>query len=105
MPKESINKMLRKQIKLQDKLDHNADMGYIPPTDEVRKLKQYEEETGIIIKNPNGMEGKITGECPPGYIFVTSHRKSDGSIVRAFCRKGGNTTDIPERYAYRRKGE
>ena len=103
MPKKSISATLRKQIRLQDKLDHNADMGYLPPINEIRKLEQYEEETGIIIKNPNGMEGKITGECPSGYVFVASFKKSDGSIVRAFCRKRGNFTVIPEKYAYRRR--
>ena len=103
MTKETINKTLRKQIKLQDELDHNADMGYLPPADKIKQLKEYEKETGIIIKNPNGMEGKITGECPPGYIFVVSHKKSDGTIVRAFCRKRGTFTVIPEKYAYKRR--
>ena len=101
MTKESINKILGKQIKLQDELDHSADMGYLPSLNELKRLKEYEEETGIIIKNPNG--GKITGECPHGYIFVASHKKSDGTFVRAFCRKRGNTTEIPERYAYKRR--
>lgn len=102
MTKESINKTLSKQIKLQDELDHNADIGYLPPTDKVKKLREYEEETGIIIRNPD-REGKISGECPPGYVFVSSHRKSDGSLVRAFCRKRGNFTVIPEKYGYRRQ--
>ena len=102
MSKESINKTLSKQIRLQDELDHNADIGFLPPVDKVKKLREYEEKTGIIIKNPNE-EGKILGECPPGYVFVTSHRNSDGSFVRAFCRKHRSTTEIPERYAYRRR--
>jgi hypothetical protein len=102
MTKESINKTLSKQIKLQDELDHNADIGYLPPADKVKKLREYQKETGIIIRNPD-KEGKISGECPPGYIFVASHKKSDGTIVRAFCRKRGTFTVIPEKYAYRRR--
>lgn len=102
MVKESMDKILGKQIRLQDELDHNAEMGYLPPAEKLRKLKEYEEQTGIIIKNPD-WEGKISSECPPGYVFVSSHRKSDGTFVRAFCRKRSSTTEIPERYGYRRR--
>ncbi len=100
MTKEPINQTLSKQIKLQDELDHNADLGYIPPLDKVKKLREYQEETGILIRNPN-REGIISATCPSGYVFVTSHRVSDSTFVRAFCRKYGNTTEIPERYAYK----
>ena len=102
MAKESVNKIIGKQIRLQDELDHNADMGYLPPADKLRRLKEYEEQTGIIIKNPN-REGNIVGECPPGYIFVSSHRRDDGTFIRAFCRKRGSTIEVPERYGYRRR--
>ena len=102
MTQESINKTLRKQIKLQDEIDHNGDMGYLPPSDKVKKLREYEKETGIIIRNPD-REGNISSECPPGYIFISSHKKSDGSFVGAYCRKRGNFTTVPEKYGYRRR--
>lgn len=94
--------ILERQIRLQDEIDHNADIGYLPPEDKVRKLREYERETGIIIKNPD-RNGTIRADCPPGFIFVNSFRKSDGTMVRSFCRKRDTDLEIPERYAYRRR--
>lgn len=93
---------LAKQIKLQDEIDYNADMGYIPSAEKIRQLKEYEKKTGIIIRNPN-KEGVINSVCPEGYVFVSAHRTSDGTFVRSFCRKRGSSLKIPEKYAYRRK--
>jgi hypothetical protein len=77
--KEEINmvdKDLRKQIRLQDEIDHNLDMGYLPPSEKVRQLKEFEGKTGIMIRNP-GKQDRINSECPPGFEFVHAHNKSD----------------------------
>jgi hypothetical protein len=94
--------IIAKQIRLQDEIDHNADMGYLPPTDKIKKLKEYENETGIIIRDPSKY-GIINGNCPPGFVFVSSFHKKDGTFIRDFCRKRDVDLEIPARYAYRRK--
>lgn len=93
---------IAKQIKLQDEVEHDADMGFFPPTDKIKKLKEYQNETGIIIRNPSE-HGIINSDCPKGFIFVTSFHKKDGTFVRAYCRKIDVDLKIPERYAYKRR--
>jgi hypothetical protein len=39
--------------------------------------------------------------CPSGTYLVRGYKRPDGVEVPAYCRKYGNTTEIPERYAYK----
>ena len=108
---QSIVKTLGKQIRLQDKMENMNDIGYLPSLKDVWQLQQYENETGIIIRNPSKKINESTGmkhidsRCPEGYVFVSAHKKSDGTYIRSFCRKRGVTTEIPARYAYRENNE
>lgn len=107
MSKSSKKQILARQIRLVDKIDHNADMGYLPSSNDLKTLRDYENETGIIIRNPNHRDTvlnqipTLSSSCPEGYVFVHSFKKEDGTFVRAFCRKRGNDLEIPERYAYK----
>lgn len=100
--KSRTKMILMRQVKLTDKIDHNAEMGYLPSENDIAQLKKYERETGIIIRNPT-KEGTINSSCPEGYEFVSSYHKSDGTFIRSFCRKRNNDIEIPYSYRYGRK--
>ena len=100
--KSRTKMILMRQAKLADKIDHNVDMGYLPSENDLEQLKKYERETGVIIRNPT-KEGTINSSCPEGYEFISSYHKSDGTLIRSFCRKKNNDTEIPYSYRYERR--
>lgn len=52
----------------------------------------------------SGQENSDRDRChEQGGIFVRDYFRVDGTFVRAFCKKRGNSLEIPERYAYRKR--